>query len=694
MSVSTTISRIVYTGNNSTSTPYPVPFRVLAETDIQVSQRTNLEPDADWTQLAGSFDVTLIEETGMAEVRTHGPWDNENEILIERVVPLTQPLEYPVSGPFPAKSHERGLDRLTMVIQQVKTDVESCLKLRTKPDQFDNTTFTQPTTGVLSYDEDRNPIIYTLSQLAAQLEGSIGPFDGTIRDVLSFDDADDRDATTPVRVGQLGVQLDDATLWISDGLAPGDWAVYTPGGPDGGAILSRLIIAGDSHATETAPVSGAGNAWPTQLRRINPFFAGLETVNLALNYRKASEIDLSFSADIAGLGAGDGVHLLVQAGTNDHLSDSRTALQIQTSLESIATKAKAAGMKVSWLTCPTYRVALYDLNNLMRASIAAGTSAYDGIIDLDSRGAVIGSDTYHLDAASNKNVVAPAVADYLLQTKTVRAPKESIPLTVDDLVNQYICQKQAEVDVAALQTTITGIGSATVHTADAASRMIAFAAVCYRIAGRANCRIIFARDYQNAKTLSTIYGIGGLNSVNLVCSSAPAGAAWGAGGVDLTSRFADYGAAIPAQFSIMAIVDTDGASRQIIAGSAATYGANSPLINMGGGSSDVSSSHLDGGGSPSGTSFSMPGNASTGEMIGFASFSNTTASALFDNYARSFAIAAPSGHASANPLRLNFGGGASAYRLACIAFFSVALTEAQQFTLRRAAVDSIAPTAV
>ena len=51
------------------------------------------------------------------------PTDGQ-EILVVREVPYTQQTDYPVYGPFPAESHERALDKLTMLVQQAK-DVAS-----------------------------------------------------------------------------------------------------------------------------------------------------------------------------------------------------------------------------------------------------------------------------------------------------------------------------------------------------------------------------------------------------------------------------------------------------------------------------------------------------------------------------------------------------------------------------------------
>lgn len=45
------------------------------------------------------------------------------EVTVFRMAPLTQEYDYPPYGPFPAESHERALDKLTMLIQQVNDEI-------------------------------------------------------------------------------------------------------------------------------------------------------------------------------------------------------------------------------------------------------------------------------------------------------------------------------------------------------------------------------------------------------------------------------------------------------------------------------------------------------------------------------------------------------------------------------------------
>ena len=42
-----------------------------------------------------------------------------SEIRLRRNTPLSQDLQFPIAGPFPSRSHESGLDKLIMVVQEI-----------------------------------------------------------------------------------------------------------------------------------------------------------------------------------------------------------------------------------------------------------------------------------------------------------------------------------------------------------------------------------------------------------------------------------------------------------------------------------------------------------------------------------------------------------------------------------------------
>jgi hypothetical protein len=76
-------------------------------------------------------------------------------VVIRRAVPQTQAIDYIANDPFPAESHEEGLDRATMTTQQVQEELDRSLKL-SRTNTMTSTEFTVGATDrankVLSFD--------------------------------------------------------------------------------------------------------------------------------------------------------------------------------------------------------------------------------------------------------------------------------------------------------------------------------------------------------------------------------------------------------------------------------------------------------------------------------------------------------------------------------------------------------------
>ncbi len=103
------------------TTGFPVPFYWLVDTDIKVSQKavatgvvTVLTLNSDYT-LTGAGD-----EGGGSMTLAVAPLAGDS-LYVERDVAVVQQTAYPTNGPFPASSHERALDRLTMIAQELKS---------------------------------------------------------------------------------------------------------------------------------------------------------------------------------------------------------------------------------------------------------------------------------------------------------------------------------------------------------------------------------------------------------------------------------------------------------------------------------------------------------------------------------------------------------------------------------------------
>lgn len=127
MTVSTTESRIGYNGNGAT-TVFAFPYRFLTNTDLVVTLVR-----ADTTQVVQTLntDYTVTgagDDAGGTVTMAVAPATGQ-QLVIVRAVPLTQETDYISGDPFPAESHERALDKLTMISQRLENLISRSIRL-------------------------------------------------------------------------------------------------------------------------------------------------------------------------------------------------------------------------------------------------------------------------------------------------------------------------------------------------------------------------------------------------------------------------------------------------------------------------------------------------------------------------------------------------------------------------------------
>lgn len=127
MTVSTTQSRIGYNGNGAT-TVFAFPYRFLESTDLTVTLVR-----ADTTQVVQTLntDYTVTgagDDAGGTVTMVVAPTSGQ-QLVIVRAVPLTQETDYISGDPFPAESHERALDKLTMISQRLENLISRSVRL-------------------------------------------------------------------------------------------------------------------------------------------------------------------------------------------------------------------------------------------------------------------------------------------------------------------------------------------------------------------------------------------------------------------------------------------------------------------------------------------------------------------------------------------------------------------------------------
>jgi hypothetical protein len=190
MSIATTATAIRYDGNGSTIDSYEIPFPFLETSHILAAvSEDGIAPPVSLN--SADFSVTRNEDGQGGELVTVVAVDAPARLVIWRLVPIIQPTEFQLAGPFPSTSVETALDRLTMQCQQIYRQL---LELAGEGDGF----YVKAPTG--SPEE--------------------------IRDVKIWPNAVTGGAIVPNYTGQLGVRFDTQSIYISQSTDAGDWQEY------------------------------------------------------------------------------------------------------------------------------------------------------------------------------------------------------------------------------------------------------------------------------------------------------------------------------------------------------------------------------------------------------------------------------------------------------------------------------------
>lgn len=122
MTVSSQNSRIEQLGDGTT-TAFAVNFYFLENSDLKVFVNGVLQT------ITTNYTVTGAGNPAGGTVTFVSAPANGVEVVIFRDPAITQGLDYIDNDPFPAESHERGLDKLTMIAQRAKDLVSRALRL-------------------------------------------------------------------------------------------------------------------------------------------------------------------------------------------------------------------------------------------------------------------------------------------------------------------------------------------------------------------------------------------------------------------------------------------------------------------------------------------------------------------------------------------------------------------------------------
>lgn len=207
-------------GNNDEESPYAVPFYFFEKNDIVVLVK---DIDGNETTLSPSdYSVTGEGNEGGGELYTSFPIPNTSQLTIYRNVTAVQKVRYEEGDQFPANSHERALDRLTMLVQQALRAVSRSLRVRESDGEISETA--KVASSLLGLDAGGNGVFRTADEVKSWLNLTTQLFD---RPMMTFADSDERELATPNYTGQLATQRDTNDLYISTGVLAGNWILYS-----------------------------------------------------------------------------------------------------------------------------------------------------------------------------------------------------------------------------------------------------------------------------------------------------------------------------------------------------------------------------------------------------------------------------------------------------------------------------------
>jgi len=219
MTVSSTTVKSTASGDGST-TAFTYSFKIFADSDLEVIIRTNSTGAETTKTLSTHYTVAGAgAASGGSITFTSGNIPVVGEtVVIRRNVPQTQAIDYIANDPFPAETHEEGLDRVTMVAQQVSEESDRAIKL-SRTNTMTSTEFTVGATDrankVLSFDAN--------GELAVAQE--LGTFKGNsattttaayaVRDIVKgTTTAQLNNIYICIKASPIGTALTNTTFWV------------------------------------------------------------------------------------------------------------------------------------------------------------------------------------------------------------------------------------------------------------------------------------------------------------------------------------------------------------------------------------------------------------------------------------------------------------------------------------------------
>ena len=260
MTIASTISRVQYQPNGSTQI-FAFPYYFLDNTHLVVTL-TSADGVDTLQVLNTDYTVTgALNPSGGSITMLTAPVA-DTVLTIQRVVPLTQLVDYIANDDFPAETHEAALDKLTMICQQLSEQSDAILARTLRfPD-------TEPssTSGILPNAADRaETVVYfdengQLSNVTlASLISAITPATGAITTSSPTGTATEKSVTVSIDGTGINFLVD---VWIVDGGHASPTLEETENPPDSSNIKRWQVLTDtNGDATVTLKHEGSSTTW-------------------------------------------------------------------------------------------------------------------------------------------------------------------------------------------------------------------------------------------------------------------------------------------------------------------------------------------------------------------------------------------------------------------------------------------------
>jgi len=207
MTVSSTTVKNSYSGNGST-TQFAYGYKIFADSDLIVIIRSAAGTETVKTLTTHYTVAGAGDASGGSITFTSGntPASGETVVII-REVPQTQAIDYIANDPFPAESHEEGLDRATMTTQQVQEELNRSIKL-SRTNTMTSTEFTVGAT------DRANKILAFDSSGEISVTQELGTYKGTDATVTTeaYNVRDIIKSTTSAQLNNVYICIADAVV--------------------------------------------------------------------------------------------------------------------------------------------------------------------------------------------------------------------------------------------------------------------------------------------------------------------------------------------------------------------------------------------------------------------------------------------------------------------------------------------------